>query len=56
MERYEERYLGIYTRCAQCHKPMAGGEKSYIRIINDGTVMRIGAPICYECRITANLR
>jgi len=54
MERYEERYLGMYTRCTRCRKPMASGQKAYVRIIDDGTVVRIGAPICYECRNAVN--
>jgi len=33
---------------------MAPGQKAYVRIIDDGTVVHIGAPICYECRMTAN--
>jgi len=50
MERYEEKTLGVYSKCSKCHKPMAPGQKAYIKIIDDGTVVRIGAPICYECR------
>jgi len=54
MERYEEKTLGMYSKCSKCHKSMAPGQKVYIKIIDDGTVVRIGAPICYECKKAAS--
>jgi len=56
MERYEEKMLGFYSKCSKCHKSMAPGQKVYIKIIDDGTVARIGAPICYRCRMMADSR
>jgi len=56
MERYEEKMLGMYSKCPKCHKPMALGQMAYVRVVDDGTVVRIGPPICYECRMTANSR
>jgi len=56
MERYEEKMLGFYSKCSRCHKPMALGQMAYMRIVDDGTVGRIGPPICYECRMTADSR
>jgi len=54
MERYEEKMLGFSSKCSKCHKPMALGQMAYVRIVDDGTVGRIGAPMCYECKKVAS--
>jgi hypothetical protein len=50
MERYEERKLGMYTKCSKCHKMMASGQTVYVKITEDGNTVKIGAPICYTCK------
>lgn len=47
---YNEVVLGFISKCSKCGKQLNSGQTAYIKITESGNNIRIGAPICYNCK------